>query len=152
MAKRSNTQTLLWISAIGIAGYWLYYKMFGGEQEQIIEVASCPANEVPLLDINSAEVVADNLFAQMDHIGTNVDSIVNILSPYMYNICDLQLIWQAFGYRAYFLTGTPNPLHNWVFCASNSCDKNLGEWFVAELSDNELEEVRSIYQPTIYNF
>ena len=91
-----------------------------------------------------AKVIANNLYAAMNRVGTDEDTIISLLENR--NGDDLKLIIKAFGVRKYGTFGAP------AFSWMKGTDLDLIGWLRKELSGSKLTKVLGYFQKAGINF
>lgn len=81
-----------------------------------------------------AKEISNALYAAMDQFGTDYDTMLKVLKGL--NGKDLQIVYRAFGVPKYFGTGSG---------AYFGDAKTLFQWFAAELSTSQLDEMRYLW-------
>lgn len=151
MAKRTTEQTLIWATVVVGSGYLIWRWLFKDTLPELEPPAECTISDgIPVLDDDTAKIEADTLYAWMQNLGSEEEEIISTLA--MYNCCDLQSIWYQFGYRYYLLYGWIDNQPDWETWLDETFGTplNLGDWLLAEMNDNRLEEIVPIFTGCTY--
>jgi len=133
---------IMWVCITGIGGFlvWKIYKKYAdGAEERNLKKALEKTTQVDnsKLKITQAEaaIIAQKLFAAMDGMGTDDNTIMNLLIETARTDDDLKLIVKTFGVKDYGTYGSPY----W----GSGTPSDLTMWLTNELSGSKLQTLRN---------
>jgi len=133
---------IMWVG-IAFIGSILVYKMYSkwaaGAEQRTLQKALDNLTQVDSskLTINQSEavIIADRLLTAMDGMGTDEDSVMNLLINTARTNDDLKLIVKTFGLKEYGTTGLPY----W----GSGTPLDLSGWIKKEMSGSNLTKLQT---------
>ena len=133
---------IMWVGIAAVASlliFKIYKKYADGAEQRNLKKALEKTTQVDKnkLTINEAEaaIIAQKLFAAMDGMGTDEDTIMNLLINTSRANDDIKLIVSAFGVKEYGTYGSP-----WWGSGTPS---DLTMWLTNEMSGSKLEKLKT---------